>query len=52
MTKNEATKLLQAVIDSLQHLSISATKENVAYLVGSYNILEEIKSNIGQLSDE
>lgn len=52
MTKTEAKQFLQASIDGLQHLSIKATKENVAYLDGTFNILEELKANIDNLTAE
>ena len=45
----EAKQYLQAVKDSLEHLTVQASIDNVGYLAGAFQILTEVQKNIDTL---
>lgn len=52
MKTQEAKTYIQAALNGLENLSIRASKDNVGYLAGVYQILEEVKEQIDHLEPD
>lgn len=49
MKTEEAKQYLQAVKESLEHLTVQTSIDNVGYLAGAFQILTEVQKNIDTL---
>lgn len=49
---NRVIDILKAVVNTLQHIKMESTKENLNYMVGSINALESLILDLERINKE